>query len=139
ANLPTSAESGCGMWAGGRLYDDDGDIGAGQLGATQPRLPPGRRDQMKSLCCGSAECERKRLHARIEKLDLKLAIRDGHRVSDQLIEPLFGNRAVAPVVNVTAVRSARGLSINAHAETGMGAWHSRPHDEVQITSVEAVD
>jgi hypothetical protein len=38
----------------------------------------------------SAERERKSLHARIEKLDLELSISDGLRLSDQLIQPLFG-------------------------------------------------
>jgi hypothetical protein len=35
---------------------------------------------------------------RIEKLDLELSISNGLRLSDQLIQPLFGNRAVALVV-----------------------------------------
>jgi hypothetical protein len=60
-----------------------------------------------SLCRGSAECEHKRLHAGIEKLDLELSISDGLRLSDHLIQPLFGNRAVALVVNVSSVSSAR--------------------------------
>src|SRR5882762_1209968 len=52
---------------------------------------------------GSAERERKRLHARIEELDLELSVSDGVRLSDQLIQPLFGNRAVALVVDVDPV------------------------------------
>ena len=35
---------------------------------------PGRIDRVNSLCRGSAECERKHLHPRIEKFDLELAI-----------------------------------------------------------------
>ena len=44
---------------------------------------------------GSAERESKSLHARIEKLDLELAIGDRPGLSDQLIQPLFGHGAVA--------------------------------------------
>ena len=64
-----------------------------------------------SLCCcgSSAEGERKSLHARIEKLDLELSIGDGLRLSDQLIQPLFGHRAVALLVDVDAVSRARRL------------------------------
>src|SRR6516165_5598458 len=52
---------------------------------------------------GSAERERKRLHACIEKRDLEQAISDVPRLPDQLIQPLLGHRAVALLVNVTAV------------------------------------
>jgi hypothetical protein len=48
-----------------------------------------------------AEGERKNLHPRTEKLDLELAIGDGFRLSDQLIQTLFGHRASALFVNVT--------------------------------------
>ena len=37
------------------------------------------------------------VHARIEKLDFELSIRDELRLSDQLRQPLFGHRAVALV------------------------------------------
>ena len=47
-----------------------------------------RRDVQR--CRGSAERERKRFHARIETFDLELAIHDGRRLPDQLIEPLVG-------------------------------------------------
>jgi hypothetical protein len=57
-----------------------------------------------SLCRGSAERERKSLHARIEKVDLELSISDGHRLSHQLIQPLYGNRAIALVVYAGDIR-----------------------------------
>jgi hypothetical protein len=44
---------------------------------------------------GSAEGERKSLHARTEKLDFELSIDDGFRLSDQLVETLFGQCTVA--------------------------------------------
>ncbi len=76
---------------------------------------------------GSAERERKSLHARIEKLDLELSISDGLRLSDQLIQPLFANRAVASLVNVDSVSSARRLSIEEHAKSRGGSSRCRSH------------
>src|SRR5260370_15445137 len=73
-------------------------------------------DRVNGLCRGSAERERESLHARIEKLDLELPISNGLRLPDQLIEPLFGSRAVALLVNVTAMSRARRLSIEEHAK-----------------------
>jgi hypothetical protein len=70
-----------------------------------------------SLYRESAERERKDLHAGIEKLDLDLSIGDGLRLSDQLIEALLGNCAVALVVNVNSVSGARRLSIDEHAKS----------------------
>src|SRR5919108_5602798 len=69
------------------------------------------RSSSSLRCHGSAEGERERLHARIEKRDLELPISNGLRLSDQLIEPLVGHRAVALLVNVTAMSSTRRLSI----------------------------
>src|SRR5260370_9985322 len=84
-----------------------------------------------------AERERKRFHARIEKLDLELAIGDGFRLSDQLIQPLFGNRAVALVVHVDAVGSARRPSVDKHAKAHERSSRRRPHHEMEIAGVKA--
>ena len=65
----------------------------------------------------SAERERVSCHARIEKLDFELPISDGLRLSDQLVQPLFGDRAIALVVSIGSVRGARRLSINAHPKS----------------------
>ncbi len=73
-----------------------------------------RRDVHR--CRGSAERERTRFHARIETFDLELAIHDGRRLPDQLIEPRCGHSAVALLVDVGAVRRARGLTIEEHAK-----------------------
>src|SRR5258706_14026187 len=100
-----------------------------QLG-DESRPPTGRGDRVKSLCRGSAERERKRLHARIEKLDLELSISNGLRLSDQLIQPLFGHRAVALLVNVNSVSSARRLSIDAHAKSYRSSSRCRSHDQM---------
>ena len=75
---------------------------------------------------GSAERQRKSLHARIEKFDLELSVRDGRRLSDQLIQPRCGQRAVAMLVHVHAVRSARRLAIEAHAKSHGRAACCRP-------------
>src|SRR5215212_7995072 len=91
-----------------------------------------------SLCRGSAERERKSLHARIEKLDLEASISNGLRLSDQLIQPLFGNRAVALVVNVNSVSSARRLSVDEHAKPHRGSSRCRSHHEMKVAGVEAV-
>src|SRR5262245_46589598 len=102
------------------------------------RSPPGDSERVNSPRCKSAERERKGFHARIEKLDLELSISDGLWLSDQLIQPLFGNRAVALVVNVNSVSSARGLSIDEHAKAHGSSVRCRSHDKMQIAGVKAV-
>src|SRR5258708_22436559 len=86
----------------------------------------------------SPERERKCLRARIQKLDLELAIGDGLGLSDQLIHPLLGDRAVALVVDVDAVSGARRLSINKHAKSNRGSRHGRSHDEVKIAGMKTI-
>src|SRR5260370_2244435 len=99
--------------------------------------PPGRSDRVNSLCRGSAERERKSLHARIEKLDLELSISNGLRLADQLIQPRFGHRAVALLVNVTAMSRARCLPIDEHPKAHGGSPPPRPHDETKIPGANA--
>ena len=77
---------------------------------------------------GSAEREGKDLHARTEKLDLELAIDDGLRLPDQLVQTLLGDGAVALFVNVNSVSRARRLSIDQHAKS-----HGRPGAAGPIT------
>src|SRR5215472_17612958 len=62
----------------------------------------------------SAEGERERLHARIQKHDLELSVGNLPRLADQLMQPLLGHRAVAPGIDVAAVRVARCSSIEQH-------------------------
>jgi hypothetical protein len=99
---------------------------------------PEHGDWVKSLCRGSAERERKSFHARIEKLDLELPISNVPRLPDQLIQPLVAHRAVALLVDVTAVSRARRLSIEEHAKAHGRSSRYRPHDQVQIAGVKAV-
>src|SRR2546425_1045196 len=91
--------------------------------------PPYRR--------GSAEGEHKGLHARIEKLDLELAISNVPQLSDQLIQPLVAHRAVALLVDVTSMSCARCLSIEEHAKAYGRSSCCRPHDQVQIARMKA--
>src|SRR5207245_7214273 len=60
---------------------------------------------------GSAERERKSLHARIEELDLELSVSDGGRWWDRLIQGLFGNGAVPLVADVVPVSRPGRLSM----------------------------
>src|ERR1700730_7312379 len=107
--------------------------------ATDKFLPPLERgDPVNCLCRGLAECERKRLHTGIEKLDLELSIPDGFRLADQLIQPRFGTHAVALLVNVNSVNSARRLSIEEHAKSHRLVPNRGLHDEMQIAGVKAV-
>jgi hypothetical protein len=90
---------------------------------------------VNTQCPGSTESERKSLYARIEKLDLELAISDGLRLSDQLIQPLLRNCAVTLVVYVNSVGSPRRLSIDAHTKTHGSSSRRRSHDEMKIAGV----
>ena len=63
---------------------------------------------------GSTEREHEGFHTRIQKLDLELSINDGHGLSDQLIHPLFRNRALTLVVDVNAMGRARRLPVDEH-------------------------
>ena len=65
----------------------------------------------------SAECERKRFHARVEELDLELSIDHGLRLTYQLVQALFGDVAVALLVYVDSVRFAGRLSVNQHSKS----------------------
>ena len=66
--------------------------------------------------------EVKSFDTRIEKLNLKLAIDDGLRLTNQLVEPLLRNCSFALAVNVDPVGNAWRLCIDHHAETRDSAW-----------------
>ena len=86
----------------------------------------------------SAEGEVISLRARIEKLDLELAIHDRVRLSNELVKPWFDYRAVALAINVGSVSVARRLSIDRYAKSHGSSSRCRPHHEIEITRVEAV-
>ena len=62
----------------------------------------------------------------------------GFGLSDQLVQTLFGHRAVALLVDVDAVSRARRLSIDQHAKSHGRSWRRRAHDEMKIAGVKAV-
>ena len=72
-----------------------------------------------------AECECEGLHARIEKLDFELAINDGLRLADQLVQPLFGHHAVALLADVNSMSRARRLPHQSEREIA-AAFLARP-------------
>src|SRR5918999_4077765 len=79
---------------------------------------------------GSAEREAISLHPRIEKLDLEPSLGDGPRLPDQLVQPLFADRAVAPVVKVGSVSGVRRLFVDEHAKRHRHTSLGRSHHEV---------
>src|SRR5918992_1305114 len=87
-------------------------------------------------CRGSTEREAISLHPRIEKLDLEESIGDGLRLPDQLVQPLFAERAVALLVNLSSVSSARRLSIDEHAKRHRQTSLGRSHHEVHVARME---
>src|SRR5215475_14137648 len=86
----------------------------------------------------STEREGKSFHAWSEKLDFELSIRDGLRLSDQLIETLFGHCAVALLVEISAVRRTRRPSINADAVSHGRSRRGRAHHEMKIAGVKTI-
>src|SRR6266568_8666958 len=104
----------------------------------ESRPPPGCGDWVKSLSRRLAEGEHKRLHARIEKLDLEKAISYVPRLSDQLIQPLVAHHPVALPVNINAGSLAWRPSIEEHTKVHGGSSRHRSYDQMQITRVKAV-
>src|SRR4030095_14230372 len=84
------------------------------------------------------EGDGERLNAGIQELDLKLAIHDGLRLSNQLVQPLFDNRAIAAGVHVRAMRGTWRLAVYRDAEPHRGALPWRSHDEMKVARVKAV-
>src|SRR5918993_5457032 len=93
------------------------------------------RDQIASAT-ESAEGEAISFHPRIEKLDLKLSISDRLGLPDQLVEALFADRAVAPLVDVGSVSGIRRLSIDEHAKRHRHTSLDRSHHEVHVARME---
>ena len=90
--------------------------------------------ETRRLRSGSAERERKGLHARIEKLDLELSIDDRIRLSYQLVQPRFGYGAVTLILDINSVGGARRLSVDEHTKSHGFPSYCGSHDEVQIAS-----
>ena len=85
-----------------------------------------------------AEGEGVGLDAGVEEGDLEGAVGDGAGLADELVQSLFGRRAVALAVHVDSVRRTRRLSVDEHAESRGRVPYCRSHDQVKIAGVEAV-
>ena len=60
------------------------------------------------------------------------------RLTDQLIQPLLADRAIALVVDIGSVSGTRRLAIDQHAKPHGRSRRGRSHDEVKIAGVKAV-
>ena len=76
----------------------------------------GRRSPSCPLVPDLAEGEGVGLDARIQEGDLEGALGDRAGLADELVQPRFGQGAVALVVDVGAVGGSRGLPVEAHPE-----------------------
>src|SRR5690349_24267846 len=90
-------------------------------------------------CFKSAEREAKRLHARIKKLDFKLAIGNWPGLPDQLVQTLFGHRADALFIDIKSMSGAWRPSIDQHPKLDGRSRCRGTHDEVKVARVKAVD
>ena len=78
------------------------------------------------------------MNARVEEGDLEGALGDRAGLADELVQPRFGDRAVALVVDIGSVRGSRRLPVDAYAEPHGRPSRCRSHDQVQVAGVEAV-
>src|SRR3954470_5818317 len=85
-----------------------------------------------------AEGKREGLDARIEELDLELAIGNRARLTDELVETLRGHAAVALRVGVGSMCCLGRLAIDQHAEANRGSRPGRSHDQIYVPRVKAV-
>src|SRR5262249_14358793 len=74
-----------------------------------------------------------------KKLDFELSISNGLRLSDQLIEALFGDRTVALLVDVNSVRPAWRLSVDPHTKPHGSPGSGRAHHEMTIARMTAIN
>ena len=74
----------------------------------------------------------------VEERDLEGVLGDGTLLTDELIEPLFDNRAVAIRIHVTPLRRSRRVAIEQHVESYGGSRDCWAHDDIEVTSVKAV-
>ena len=72
---------------------------------------------MRPLPLASPEREDISLYAGVEEFDLEQSIRNGLGLPDELVKPLFVNRAVALLVDVGAVSIPRRAPVEQNAET----------------------
>ncbi len=85
-----------------------------------------------------AEGECVDLSARVEKGDLEGAVGYGAGLTDELVQPLPGQRSVALVIDIGVVRRGRRLPVDAHAEPDRDVRRRRAHDQVKVAGVKTV-
>ena len=84
-----------------------------------------------------AECEHVCLDAGCHERDLERAVRNGSRLTKQLIEPLLGDGSAALFVNVESVSVTGRFAIDEYAERHGSTSLTRSHNEVDVAGVEA--
>src|ERR1051326_1097326 len=86
---------------------ESGDILLGRQGGRLVEVERGHvysfRVVVGGACRRSAERERESLNPRIVELNLETSVGDGLRLSDQLVQPLFDDRAVGLLVKLTSL------------------------------------
>src|SRR3954452_12981662 len=87
---------------------------------------------------GSAEGEHVGLDAGGEEADLERAVGDRSLLTNELVEPLLDDGAVALLVHVEPVRVTWWLAVEEHAERHARVARGRAQHEVDVASVEAV-
>jgi hypothetical protein len=85
-----------------------------------------------------AEGEGVGLNTGIEERNLECVLSNRANLSDELVEPLFGNRAVAFAVNVNSVSSARWQAIDENPKSHRTLSRCRAHNEMKIAGVKPV-
>jgi hypothetical protein len=88
--------------------------------------------------CRSAERKRERFHARIEELDLEHSVDDRPRLSNQLIQALFGRNATALFVDIATMSVSGRPAIEQDTESHGTRVPWRSHDKMEIPPVEGV-
>src|ERR1700722_17420366 len=85
----------------------------------------------------SSERERKRLHARVEKLNFERPVFDRSLLPEELIQPVLFSFARAALVRVDSMVRTRRGSIDLHAEAHCLAVLPWPQNQMQIARVES--
>src|SRR4030081_3665516 len=93
---------------------------------------------MRSDPLSSAKREAEGFGAAVEELDLKPAVADRSRLTDQLIHPLLHNRAVSARVDIGSVGWPSALTVEQNAKPHARALSRRSHHEVHIARVELI-
>src|SRR6476660_1732631 len=102
-------------------------------------------DGGSTLACSSAssevplpEGEHKRVHSRIEKLDLERSVNDRLRLPNQLIQPRFSDLPGPLWVEVETMGGTGHFTLHAYPESDRTSGGGRPHDQVKIPGMKPI-